>query len=268
MNIVKNDIDSLNAEIKISLGPADYELKVSEGIKKIQKQSKMPGFRPGKVPGSLIKKQYGNQILVEEINKILNDAIYKFIEDNKLDVLGNPLPKDQASIDFVNQTEFEFIYELGMAPNFSINLDSSYVFSQKTVKVDDELIEKYVKDVRRNYGKPTNPEVSSEKDVVFVDINELDESGVIKTGGIFKSTSLSYERIKNENTKTKLLGLKREDKITIPINELYETAIDKSVSLSIDKDLAEQTNGNFQLTVKNISRLEDAELNQELFDKV
>ena len=268
MNIVKNDIDSLNAEIKISLGPADYELKVSEGIKKIQKQSKMPGFRPGKVPGSLIKKQYGNQILVEEINKILNDAIYKFIEDNKLDVLGNPLPKDQASIDFVNQTEFEFIYELGMAPNFSINLDSSYVFSQKTVKVDDELIEKYVKDVRRNYGKPTNPEVSSEKDVVFVDINELDESGVIKTGGIFKSTSLSYERIKNENAKTKLLGLKKEDKITIPINELYETAIDKSVSLSIDKELAEQTNGNFQLTVKNISRLEDAELNQELFDKV
>jgi trigger factor len=90
MNIVKNDIDSLNAEIKISLGPADYELKVSEGIKKIQKQSKMPGFRPGKVPGSLIKKQYGNQILVEEINKILNDAIYKFkrYEDSSLRYMG------------------------------------------------------------------------------------------------------------------------------------------------------------------------------------
>ena len=104
MNIVKNDIDSLNAEIKISLGPADYELKVSEGIKKIQKQSKMPGFRPGKVPGSLIKKQYGNQILVEEINKILNDAIYKFIER---------VPKKQRTTsmnDFFKECENQLFY--------------------------------------------------------------------------------------------------------------------------------------------------------------
>jgi trigger factor len=268
MNITKHDIDSLNAEITISVTPNDYESRVNEGIKKVQKQANMPGFRPGKVPTGLIKKQYGTQILVDEINKLLNDTIYKYIEENKLEILGNPLPKDQTSVDFNKQKDFEFVYQLGLAPDFKVNLDSNNTFTYKTVKVDDELIEKYLKDIRRNYGKPASPEVSGEKDVVFVDINELDETGAIKPGGIFKSTSVSYERTKNESVKAKLLGLKREDKIVVNINDLYETALDKSVSLGIDKEMAENVNCNLKLTVKNISRLEDAELNQELFDKV
>lgn len=268
MNIKKQDIDALNAEITISLTPADYEAKVNEGIKKVQKQANMPGFRPGKVPAGLIKKQYGTQIMVDEINKMLNDTIYKFIEENKLEILGNPLPKDQTSVDFVNQKDFEFVYMLGLAPNFSINLDSKNVFTYKTVKVDDELVNKYVTDVRRNYGQPINPEVSGEKDVVFVDINELDENGEIKAGGIFKSTSLSYERLKNEAGKAKLLGLKKEDKVVVNINDLFSDSVDKSVTLGIDKEVAESNNSNLQLTVKNISRMEEAELNQDLFDRI
>lgn len=268
MNIKKQDIDALNAEITISLTPADYETKVNEGIKKVQKQANMPGFRPGKVPAGLIKKQYGTQIMVDEINKLLNDTIYKFIEENKLEILGNPLPKDQTSVDFVNQKDFEFVYMLGLAPSFSINLDSKNVFTYKTVKVDDELVNKYVSDVRRNYGQPISPEVSGEKDVVFVDINELDENGEIKAGGIFKSTSVSYERLKNDAGKAKLLGLKKEDKVVVNINDLFSDNVDKSVTLGIDKDLAETTNSNLQLTVKNISRMEEAELNQDLFDRI
>lgn len=268
MNITKHDIDNLNAEITISVKPEDYENRVNEGIKKVQKQASMPGFRPGKVPAGLIKKQYGTQIMVDEINKLLNDTIYKYIEENKIEILGNPLPKDQTSVDFNKQTDFEFVYQLGLAPHFDVKLDSKNTFNYKTVKVDDELVEKYLKDIRRNYGKPANPEVSGENDVIFVDINELDETGQIKPGGIFKSTSISYERTKNEAAKAKLLGLKRDDKVVININELFETALDRSVSLGIDKELAENINCNLQLTVKNISRLEDAELNQELFDKI
>jgi len=268
MNITKHDIDSLNAEITISMTPGDYESKVNEGIKKVQKQANMPGFRPGKVPAGLIKKQYGTQILVDEINKLLNDSIYKYIEENKIEILGNPLPKDQKSIDFAKQTDFEFVYELGLVPSFNVELDKKKSFTYKTVKIDDELIEKYIKDVRRNHGKPTNPEISGEKDVIFVDINELDETGAIKPGGIFKSTSISYERTKNEMGKAKLLGLKKDDKVVMNINELYDTALDRSVSLGIEKEAAENINCELQLTVKNISRLEDAELDQELFDKV
>lgn len=268
MNISKKDIDSLNAEITISVTPSDYEAPVNEAFKKAQKQISMPGFRPGKVPSGLIKKQYGTQILVEELNKLLDKTIYNYIQENNLEVLGNPLPKEQASVDFVNQKDFEFIYQIGLAPQINVELTSAQKFTLKTVMVDDELVEKYVKDVRRNFGKPSNPETATEKDVVFVDINELDENGNIQPGGVFKSTSLSYERLKNEEAKTKIIGVKKEDKIIINVNSLHESALDKSVSLSIDKETAETLNCNLQLTVKNISRLEDADLNQELFDKV
>jgi len=268
MNITQNNIDTLNAEITISLIPADYENKVNEGIKKVQRQANMPGFRPGKVPNGLIKKQYGTQILVDEINKILNDSIYKYIEENKIEILGHPMPKDQTAVDFTNQKDFEFVYQLGLAPEFTIDLNKNLHFNYKVVKIDDALIEKYLKDVRRNYGNPVNPEVSSEKDVVFVDINELDETGSIKAGGIFKSTSLNFERLAEGTSKQKLVGLKKEDKLVVGINEFYPTALDKSMSLGIDKEIAETIDCKLQLTVKNISRIEDAELNQELFNKV
>ena len=268
MNITKNDVDSLNAEISITVTPADYETRVNDSLKRAQKQITMPGFRPGKVPAGLVKKQYGTQILVDELNKLLDSTIQKYINDNNIEILGNPLPKENAGVDFENQKDFEFIYQVGLAPKFSVDLNEKQTFTYKTVKIDDELVEKYVKDVRRNFGKPTNPEVAGEKDVVFVDVNELDEQGNITAGGIYKSTSISYERLKNEEAKSKVLGVKKEDKIIININALYDTAIDKSVSLGIDKDLAETINCNLQLVVKNIARLEDADLNQELFDKV
>ncbi|MBL7917507.1 MAG: trigger factor family protein, partial [Bacteroidia bacterium] len=193
MDIKKKELDALNAEITISIVPADYENKFKEGLKKVQRQVVMPGFRQGKVPEGLIKKQYGTQVLVDEINKLLNDAIYKYIEENKLDILGNPMPKSETPIDFENQKEFQFTYELGLAPQFKVDINNNLKFDYKTVKIDDDLVEKYLKDVRKNYGKPVNPETASDKDVVFVDINELDENGEIKAGGVFKSTSVGID---------------------------------------------------------------------------
>ena len=221
MNITKNDVDSLNAEISITVTPADYETRVNDSLKRAQKQITMPGFRPGKVPAGLVKKQYGTQILVDELNKLLDSTIQKYINDNNIEILGNPLPKENAGVDFENQKDFEFIYQVGLAPKFSVDLNEKQTFTYKTVKIDDELVEKYVKDVRRNFGKPTNPEVAGEKDVVFVDVNELDEKGNIAAGGIYKSTSISYERLKNEEAKSKVLGVKKEDKIIIKSAKVF-----------------------------------------------
>lgn len=268
MNISKKEIDKLNAEVVINLGPSDYEEKVNEAIKKVQRNAAMPGFRPGKVPAGLIKKQYGTSILVEELNKLLNDTLHNYINENKIEILGNPLPKEEQPVDWANQKEFTFTYQIGLAPQFDLKIDNSHSFNYKKVKVDEELVEKYIKDVRRNYGKPVNPEVAGDKDVLFVDIVELDAAGTIVPGGVFKSTSVGIDRLKNEALKSKLIGLKKEDKLVISVNELYETALDKSVSLGIDKEAAENFNANIQLTVKNIARLDDADINQELFDKI
>lgn len=268
MNITKKDIDALNAEITIAVGPADYENQVNEAIKKAQRQAAMPGFRPGKVPVGLIKKQYGTSILVDELNKILNDSLHKYIDENKIEILGNPMPKENEKVDWQNQKDFSFTYQLGLAPAINITVDKKQNFTYKTIKVDDALVEKYLKDVRRNYGKPSNPEVAAEKDVLFVDIVELDAENNILPGGVFKSSSIGLDRLKNENTRKKLIGAKKEDKVVLNVSELYETPLDISVSLGIDKEAAENFKSNLQLTVKNIARMDDAELNQELFDRL
>ncbi|MBC7694323.1 MAG: trigger factor [Burkholderiales bacterium] len=268
MNISKKDISPLNAQLSITLAPTDYEVKVENAIKKVQKQAAMPGFRAGKVPVGLIKKQHGKSILVDEINKILNETLYNYIRDNKIEILGNPMPTEETKIDFDNQKEFTFNYELGLTPQFDVKLDNTQSFVYNTVKIDDELVEKYLKDVKRNYGKPSNPEVAEEKDVLYIDIVELDADNNIVAGGVFKSTSIGIDRLKSETAKAKLIGAKKEDKIIINANELYDSAVDKSISLGIDKEVAESFSANLQLTVRNIARMEDAELNQELFDKL
>lgn len=268
MNISKKDINSQIAELSINLTPVDYSEKVENAIKKVQKQASMPGFRPGKVPVGLIKKQHGKSILVDEINKILNETLYNYINDNNIEILGNPMPKADNTIDFEHQTEWTFNYEIGLTPQFDVKLDNSQSFVYNTVKIDNDLIEKYLKDVKRNYGKPSNPDVAEEKDVLYIDIVELDADNNIVAGGVFKSTSIGIDRLKNEATKAKLIGATKEQKIILNANELYDSAVDKSLSLGIDKEIAETFSSNLQLTVRNIARMEDAELNQELFDKL
>src|SRR3954465_11888805 len=115
MNITKHDIDSLNAEIKIAVTPTDYEERVSDALKKAQRQATMPGFRPGKVPAGMVKKMYGKNILADELNKMLNESIHKYITENKIEILGNPLPKADEKVDWDNSKDFTFKYDLGLA---------------------------------------------------------------------------------------------------------------------------------------------------------
>ena len=268
MNITKENIDVLNAVVTIEVGPADYEKRVEDAIKKAQRQASLPGFRPGKVPTGMIKKMYGKSVLADELNKILNDGINNYIVENKIEILGNPLPKTDEQVDWENGKDFTFKYDLGLAPAFEVEVSDKTAFTYEVVKIDNDLIDKYVKDVRKNYGKPTNPEVAEDRDVVFVDINELDETGAIKAGGIFKSTSIGIDRLKSEAAKQKLVGVKKDDKIVINCKALYAEPVELSISLGIDKELAETLTSDLQLTVKNIARMDDAELNEELFTKV
>jgi trigger factor len=268
MNITKENIDNLNVVVTIEIGPSDYEKRVDDAIRKIQHKASIPGFRPGKVPAGMIKKMHGKSVLADELNKILSDGINNYIVENKLEILGNPLPKADDKIDWENGKAFTFKYDLGLAPAFEVEVSDKTAFTYEVVKIDNELIDKYVKDVRKNYGKPSNPEVAEERDVVFVDINELDEAGEIKAGGIFKSTSIGIDRLKSEVAKKKLIGVKKEDKVVINCKEMYAEPVELSVTLGIDKEVAETLNCNLQLSIKNIARMDDAEMNEELFNKV
>lgn len=265
MNITKTNIDDLNAVLKVKVGPEDYKQKVETTLKDYAKKAQMPGFRPGKVPAGMIKKMYGKSVLVDEINKLLSDSLYKYITENKLDVLGNPLPKhDEAKdIDWESQNEFEFSYELGLAPQIDYELSPKEKFTREIIKVDDKLIDKYVTDIRKNFGQPSNPEVAEETDVIFGDLVELDATGEILPGGIFKSSTIAIERLKNAEMKKKFIGLKKEDAVTITPTDL--TANDSEIAKTLNAD---KTDVSYRLTVKNIARMQPSEVNQELFDKV
>lgn len=270
MNITRENIDNLNAVLKVKVGPEDYQQRVESALKEYQKKVNMPGFRPGKVPTGMVRKMYGKSILVDEINKLLSDSLYSYIRENKIDILGNPLPKtdDGRTIDWDNQKEFEFTYDLGLAPQFEVSISSDDKFTMDVIKVDDQLIDKYVNDIRRSYGKPGNPEVSEDKDLLFGDFVELDANGEILPGGIFKSSSIAIDRIKSEDIKSKLIGLKRDDKVVLDASQLSENPADLAAMLGIDKAQAETIRSSFQFTVKNIARMEPAEVDQALFDRV
>lgn len=270
MNITKQNIDDLNAVLKVKVGPEDYQTRVDSALKEYQKKVNMPGFRPGKVPSGMIRKMYGKSILVDEINKLLSDSLYSYIRENNIEVLGQPLPKHEEAerIDWDNQREFEFSYDLGLAPQFEVPVSQLGTFTMDVVKVDDELVNKYVNDVRRSYGKPGNPEVSEANDLLFGDFVELDSNGEILPGGIFKSSSIALDRLQNEELKKSLTGLKKDDKVIIESAKLSSNITDLAAMLGIDKAQAEAIQSNFQFTVKNIARIEQAEVNQELFDKV
>ncbi|HLC83741.1 MAG TPA: trigger factor [Bacteroidia bacterium] len=268
MNIIQENIDELNAVLKVKVVANDYLPKVETALKDYQKKASIPGFRPGKVPTGMIKKMYGKSIMVDEINKLLNDSLYKYLHENKIEVLGNPLPKADSVIDWDNQQEFEFLYEMGLAPKFNVDLSPKDKFTYQTVKVDESLVNKYVTDIAKRYGKVENVEISEETDLLNGDFVELDATGEILPGGIFKTGSLFLDRVKDEATKKALIGLKKEDKVVVDAQKLSENAADLAALLGIDKEKAESLNCKLQFTVKGVSRLAAAEINQEFFSKI
>lgn len=267
MDIVKEDIDALNAVIKVKITPVDYQHKIDSALKDVQRKATMPGFRSGKVPPQLLKKMYGKSIMADELNKILNDSLYKYISDNKLEILGNPIPsKDEdKQIDWENQKDFEFKYDLGLAPQFKVDLSAKDKFTYYKIKADEKLVDKYADDIAKRYGKIIHPEMTAKDDLINGDLVELAADGTILPGGIFKTVSVFSEKLKGENLKNALLNLKKEDKATLQSGDLQEDAeyISGLFQLKAENILGKA----FQFTVKDINRLEPAEFNQELFDK-
>jgi trigger factor len=271
MNVTQDKIDTLNSLITVKINPVDYKERVEKVIKTQAKKAKLPGFRPGMVPPSHIKKMYGKNILVDEINAILNDTLNNFISENKLEVLGQPLPKTDDSKDFNWDftDEFEFIYELGLAPEFDLDLSSKDKITYYKVKVDEETLASRITNLRKSYGKMSNPDVSSDDDVVYADLKQLSSDGSVFEEGISNTASVRLDQVIDTKIKKSLIGLKKDDVIEFDIQKAFESNVTIIAKLlNIPEDDAQDLKSTFQLTVKNINRLEEGDLNQEFFDKL
>ena len=270
MNITKDDIDSLNAVITVKVGPEDYQERVDTVLKDHRKKATMPGFRPGKVPMGVIKKMYGRAVLAEEMNKLLSESLYNYINENNLEVLGNPLPKDdtEADNDLETQTEFEFSYELGLAPQFEVNISDKDKFDRYIIQVDDELIDKYILDVRKRYGKVGNAVESSEEDMLKGVFVELDEENNILEGGIMHESTISLEYLEDEDTKKQLIGLKAGDQVVVDPFKVSRGGSDTAAMLGIEAAQLDQVKSQFRFEVKNILSVEPSEINEDLFNKI
>ncbi|HCN83552.1 MAG TPA: trigger factor [Sphingobacteriaceae bacterium] len=271
MDITQEKIDNLNSVIKVALKPQDYQARVEKAIKVHAKKAQMPGFRPGMVPASHIKKMYGRSILVDEINHLLSDTLNNYILENNLEVLGQPLPKADSVKEFKwdYNDEFEFDYEIGIAPEFALDLSSKDTIPHYTIKVDDETLASRIVNLRKSYGKMSNPDVSADNDVLFSELKQLSPDGSIFEEGITHTASIRIDLVKDENIKKSLIGLKKDDVIEFDIQKAFENDVFQiSKLLNISEEDTQELRSKFQLTVKNINRLDESDLDQEFFDKL
>ncbi len=270
MNIEKTLIDDLSAELSIHLQPADYQERVEKALKNYRKRVQMPGFRNGQVPASIVKQRFGKSILAEEVNSILQDSIYKYINENKLEILGSPIPtNEQAEVgDWDNPGDFQFKYELGLAPTFDVQLDNNLVLNHFKVAIDDTLIDRQIKDLARRYGKMSSPDESTKECMLQVSLVELDANGQILENGIKNDTHIALEYLKDESTQASLTNRKKGDHVTIDPHKLTANHQELADMLGITHEAVHHLTSSFQLTINDIKHLEPSPLNEELFTKL
>jgi trigger factor len=269
MNITKENINELNAVVKVQLKPEDYQPQVESVLKKHQKNAKIPGFRPGKVPAGLIKKMYGKSIIVEEVNKLISTKIYQFLKENNIEILGNPLPKEDSAInnDWENPADFEFLYELGLPPQFNLSLSNEKIPCYLAI-VDDKMIDKHIADLSKKYGTQTFPESSNETSLLYGEFIEVDSNGAVVEGGIIHTTSFMVTAVKDESARKLFSNIKKEEKIIVNIKKAFEDTTEIAYMLGIPKEAAENLTADFSVRITNIVNVEPAPINKELFQKV
>lgn len=259
MNITKNNVDALNAIVTIELAKEDFQGNVDNVLKNYKKSANIPGFRKGAVPMSLIQKQYGTAVLFEEVNKLLQENLNKFLTEEKLDILGNPLPVAK-DIDWKADT-LSFDFELGLAPEFTVDLDSKNNITKFNIVADDAMLEEQIEFIQKQYGKIVSKEKSEEGDDIRVKVSNEEE-------GISNEVTFNIGDVRTKTNQKKFIGKKVGDVVTISTKGLFEDEQKLSNVLNID---AEKVNGldvEVSFEISEINTTEKAELNQEFFDKL
>ncbi len=260
MNITRENIDALNAVVKVDIAKDDYSDKVEKILTDYRKTANIPGFRKGHVPMGMVKKQYGKAVLVDEVNKLLQDALNKYLTEEKLDVLGQPLPKPQDEINW-DADDFSFEFELGLAPEFTVDLKSKKAITHYNIIADDKMIDEQVERIQKQYGKLISQDaIAKDSEVTGTFTNEEEE--------IENTVTLTLDKFKGKATEKQFVGAKVGDTIALKTKGLYTDANELQHALKLEQDKVEGLDIEVTFTVTEINQRELADLDQELFDKL
>ena len=272
MNITFENVDKVSALLTVNIEKADYEEKVKTALKDFSKKASLPGFRPGKVPASLIQKRFGTEIKAEEVNKILSTEIGKYIHENKIDMLAEPLPNEEKTpaMDFEAQDDFTFAFDIGLAPEFDAKLTKKDKLTYYDIKVDDALVDQQVQSFSNRAGQQVKVESYEARDMVKGLLAQLDAEGNTMEGGIqVENASMLPEYMKDDTEKGKFTGAKLGDIITFnPAKAFNDNATELASLMNITKEEAEGMKADFSFQISEILRYEPAKVDQELFDRI
>lgn len=267
MNVTINKIDAVNATITVSLEEKDYQDKVKKTLREINMTRPEPGFRPGKVPAGLIQKKYGKAVKYDVVNKEVTDALYNYIKDNEIQVLGNPMPATKEEFD-LEAVDFTFTFNVGIAPEIDTHVNKGLTVPYYTIEVSDEMVERQNEMYRNRFGAQVPGETVEPNALVKGVITELNEEGNVKEGGILNENGIvSPQYFKNDDQRAAFMDKKLGDVVKFnPWVACGESVVELSSMLNIDKADAEEAKGEFNFEIKEIIVLRQAELNQEFFD--
>ncbi|WP_167609935.1 trigger factor [Maribellus sediminis] len=271
MNITRENIDNVNAVINIAIEKADYAKQVEDVLKDYRQKASIPGFRPGKAPKGLIQKKFGMGVLVEEVNKLLSQNLSKYLVDEKLPILGEPLPNEerQAAIDWEKDEDFTFTFDVALAPEISVALDKRNKFKYYKIAVSDEMIGQQEEMAASQLGQNVPAEVAKEDSSVRGNFVQLDAEGNEVEGGIApEGVLLAVDKIKDEEVKNAFVGCKKDDVIIFDPVKAFDNRHEVGHMLNISHEQADELNSEFRFTVTEILQFEKAELNEELFKQL
>ncbi len=271
MTITRENIDDLNTILKIEILKPDYEDKVENVLKDYRKKANIKGFRPGMVPIGLVKKMYGRAVMIDEINKVVTENIQKYISDEKIEILGDPIPRadDQDLLDFDTQENFNFTFELGLSPLVEVKLNKKNKVSRYTIIVDEKMKNDYLENYTRRFGELKTGDSTEEKDVIKGRLEAIGDDGApVAEGPVADSTSLSIDIIKDAKIKKHFLGKAVNESIDFDLKKAFPNDTEIAGLLHIKKEEAEGIKGKFRFTVNEISRFFPAVPGPELYNRI
>ncbi len=268
MKITHSDPINLVSVISMKIIEKDYKEQVEKNLKNYQKTTQVPGFRKGKTPMQIIIKKYKKALLIDEVNKLIQSELYKYISSDKLQILGSPISIED-NVNWDQDKDFLFKYEVGLAPKFDVDISNNDKLDYYNINVDKKLIDKYCDDIAKRNGKMINPDISMDGDLIFCNIQQLNDNKEIIKNGIKNDATVSMDYISDQKIKKKFIGVCKGDVIDLDIKKSFTNLSDLAAMLNIkQEDIKQMKFNQFRFIVNKINRMSSADLNLDLFEKV